>query len=355
MSYGLSYAGDARESPVKSWGRRAITVPLYFVVCVTVITTSPVLLAIAAIADLFRRSRWAGVRFIIFLAAYFCLETAGIFASFWLWIARVATRTSRERFLDRNFALQQWWAGSLFGAGCKLFSIRVEVEGADELGEGPFIVFIRHVSLGDTLLPSTFLSRRYGIRLRYLLKSQLLWDPCLDIVGNRLPNCFVRRGAGDGLAVSAVKRLMDGLGEKDGVLIYPEGTRFTPEKRERILERLASSDGEFFQRAEALKNVLPPRLGGTLALLEENENAHALFCGHVGLEGVTDFRDLPRGSMVGAVLRVRFWRVGFEDIPKDRATQIGWLFEHWSRVDRWVGEQRGDRAEAANGIYVARR
>lgn len=336
MSNGLG----AAESFAKRWGRRAITVSLYTASCLAILASLPALIVIVAIADIARRSNWAAVRFIVLLAFYLCCEVAGIAMSFFIWLASVLTRAGRERFFDWNFALQQWWAGCLFRAGRGLFGIRVEIEGADDIGEGPFIVFIRHVSLGDTLLPSTILSKRQGLRLRFVLKSQLLWDPCLDIVGNRLPNCFVRRGAGDEMAISAVRRLMDGLGMKDGVLIYPEGTRFTPQKRERILERLANGDGELFRKASALKHVLPPRLGGTRALLERNVRAHAIFCGHWGLEGVTDFRDFLRGSMVGAVLRVRFWRVAFEEIPVDRASQTAWLYEHWSRVDEWVGQQK---------------
>ena len=204
----------------RTWGRRIITVSLYIVSCLAIVGSLPALIVIAAVTDVARRSRWIGVRFITLLAFYFCCEVAGIAMSFLLWLAKVLTRASAERFLDWNFSLQQWWTGSLFRAGRLLFSIIVELEGGDGLGDGPFIVFIRHVSLGDTLLPWTILSRLYGLRLRYVLKSQLLWDPCLDIVGNRLPNCFVRRGAGDEMATSAVRRLMDGLCEKDGVLIY---------------------------------------------------------------------------------------------------------------------------------------
>lgn len=177
--------------------------PLYAASCLALLASLPALIVIAAISDVARRSGWAAVRFTALLAFYLCCEVAGIAMSFLLWLASVFTRAGRERFLYWNFALQQWWAGSLFRAGRLLFGIRVELEGADEIGEGPFIVFIRPVSLGDTLLPSSILSKREGLRLRFVLKSQLLWDPCLDIVGNRLPNCFVRRGAGDEMAVSA--------------------------------------------------------------------------------------------------------------------------------------------------------
>ena len=40
----------------------------------------------------------------------------------------------------------------------------------------------------------------HQVRLRYVLKRELLLDPCLDIVGNRLPNCFVARSGADAQA-----------------------------------------------------------------------------------------------------------------------------------------------------------
>ena len=50
--------------------------------------------------------------------------------------------------------------------------------------------------MGDTVLPVVFFALPTGVRLRYVLKRELLFDPCLDIVGQRLPNYFARRGAG---------------------------------------------------------------------------------------------------------------------------------------------------------------
>ena len=109
-------------------------------------------------------------------------------------------------------------------------------------------------------------------RLRYVLKRELLWDPCLDIVGHRLPNCFIERGAKiSAPEIERIRGLAQDLGPTDGVLIYPEGTRFTPERREAVLARIeARGDTALLERARALQNVLPPRLGGSLALLEES-------------------------------------------------------------------------------------
>ena len=61
---------------------------------------------------------------------------------------------------------------------------------------GPVIVMIRHASILDNLLPSVFVAWPHKVRLRYLLKRELLSDPGLDIGGKRLPNYFVRRGTG---------------------------------------------------------------------------------------------------------------------------------------------------------------
>ena len=65
------------------------------------------------------------------------------------------------------------------------------------------------VALAVVLLAAALLSRPHGVRLRYVLKRELLWDPCLDIVGHRLPNAFVRRGSRDTAGdVAAVRGLM---------------------------------------------------------------------------------------------------------------------------------------------------
>ena len=65
----------------------------------------------------------------------------------------------------------------------------------------------------------------------------------MDLVGQRLPNVFVRRGSGRPAREAAlVASLAEGLGPRDGVVIYPEGTRFTPAKRARALARLAEQN-----------------------------------------------------------------------------------------------------------------
>ncbi len=245
---------------------------------------------------------------------------------------------SRKRFLDWNFALQRWWAGALCRGAQRVFDITIDVDGTDELRDGPIIVFLRHASVADTLLPAVFIANPNGLKLRYVLKHELLWDPCLDIVGNRLPNSFVRRSSGDSFRVLD---LMKDLGPGDGVIVYPEGTRFSEEKRKLIIEQLdLKGESYLSEKARMLNNVLPPRLGGPLNLLARNESADVVFCAHFGFDGVVDMRDSLNGSLVGRKVKVRFWRVPFEEIPKTRAEQKDWLFENWMRVDEWIGRQK---------------
>ena len=123
-----------------------------------------------------------------------------------------------------------------------LFRLRLEVTGDDAVAPGPVIVLIRHASIVDNLLPANLITRPHRIRLRYVLKRELLADPCLDVAGRRLPNYFVRRGTGEAQEVERVRALAHGLGADEGVLIYPEGTRFTPERRARAIARIGERD-----------------------------------------------------------------------------------------------------------------
>jgi 1-acyl-sn-glycerol-3-phosphate acyltransferase len=317
------------------WPRRALTIPGYVLVWLLVLVSLPMTLPLAALVDLLRGNRLATVRAIVMAAVFLTCEMIGIVLSLAIWLLTFFGRG--DRFQRWNFDLQQWWAGALFRCARRIYQLRVEINSTADLRHGPYIVFIRHTSLADTLLPSAVFSQPHGIVLRYVLKRELLWDPCLDIVGNRLPNAFVERGTGNiAGGVGAVSRLMANLGERDGVLIYPEGTRFTRAKQARVLAQLKKKEKHMYDKAARLRHVLPPRLGGPLVLLEQNERADVVFCAHTGLEHASRACDLLNGSLVGATVRVFCWRVALHDIPPERDARIEWLYEHWTRLDDWV-------------------
>ena len=148
--------------------------------------------------------------------------------------------------------------------------------------------------------------------------------------------------------IARVRALAADLGPSDGVLIYPEGTRFTPQRRAAVLEKLRRPGREeLLARAESLANVLPPRTGGTLALLDERPDVDVVVCMHVGFDGTMRLTDLVSGALVGTTVRVRFDRISADTIPRDEEGRTRWLFDLWSGVDRWVGEQEREIQESA--------
>ena len=323
------------ESPATRWLRRAATIPGYFAAAGLLIPLLPALAVAAAAVDLWRGGRFARLRSVLFLAWYLACEVAGLLACLALWIAGPLDAERAERW---NFRLQCTWASALFDALRRLFALRLEVAGAELGAGGPLLVLMRHASVVDSLLPTVLLSRRVALRLRYVMKRELLWDPCLDVVGQRLPNAFVRRGSGDGAAeIASVAALARNLGRDEGVLIYPEGTRYTPERRRQVLARLAgSAEPRHVERARALQHLLPPRLGGMTALLEGAPEADVLLCVHCGLEGVRGLGDLWGGALVGRRIQVQFWRVPAAAIPREVPARVDWLFEQWQQLDRWL-------------------
>jgi 1-acyl-sn-glycerol-3-phosphate acyltransferase len=333
-------------------------ITLYVSALSLLVATLPLGVAIAAGVDAWRRDwRWPTLRCLAFALLYLGCEIAGVAAAFALWVAtgggrgRAATPAARltglsDAYLGANFRLQCWWARTLFRGAERIFAMHTVTTGDDAVRHGPFLLFLRHASIGDTVLPAVYIGARHGIMLRYVMKRELRWDPCLDIVGHRLPNCFVQRGSGDSAReIAAVQRLAEGLGSEDGVLIYPEGTRFSPAKRARVVARLRDALPPGLQRiAEGLRHTLPPRLGGPLGLLDHNPGADAVFCAHTGFEGAASVRDLLAGALIGREVRVAFWRVPFAQIPREPERRAEWLYEQWQRIDDWI-----EAAVAAHG------
>jgi 1-acyl-sn-glycerol-3-phosphate acyltransferase len=241
-----------------------------------------------------------------------------------------------RRALKATYHLQEVWASWNLAAARLLFQLSFVVEDDQEVLPGPIILLARHASLIDSLLPAAFVTKEHGVRLRYVLKRELLIDPALDIAGNRLPNVFVDRESEDSARErEAVRNLVRDLGSDEGVLIFPEGTRYSESKRVRYVRRLSSREGRVGELAGRLNRVLPPRPGGTLALLEST-SADVVVLAHRGLEGFATIRDMLRGDLVGRTVKTAFWRIPRASIPAGRAERVEWLFELWTGVDEWV-------------------
>jgi 1-acyl-sn-glycerol-3-phosphate acyltransferase len=321
---------------------RLLTVPGYTVAWSLWLGLMPAWLVLAALVDLVRQRRFIALRSAAFLTVYLTCEVLGLVASAWLWTRRKAVGIEEHQWMDLHFRLEAWWGTTLFRAVTFLFGLRVEIENDADLGSGPYLLFIRHASAGDTLLASTLISHKYSMNLRYVLKQELLWDPCLDVVGNRLPNVFVNRHSDDSeTEVQRVRKLANDLGPRDGVLIYPEGTRYSESKRRRVLARLdEKGDSKMLEYTKSLQFVLPPRYGGVLGLLEAAPEADVVVCAHTGFEAVGSLDKFWKGDLVHQVIHIQFRRHRRNAIPVGNDGRITWLQEEWRRVNAWVGDHQ---------------
>lgn len=328
------------ETPSERWKRRALTGPALLAVTPLYLAAMPSALAGTLAYDLVLGRRLTRTRFAAALGINLSMHVAalaGVFSA-WLLGARWAGADGhREEELERR--LQSLWARATWGACGRVYGMTLEVEGAECATEGPVLLLPRHSSLIDTLLPLVLLSKEPGLRLRYVMKRELLWDPVLDALGHRWPTAFVRRGTRDPAELSKVVHLADGLRKRDAIVLFPEGTRYSDEKREHILDTLRTSDPERFESARRLKHLLPPHPSGVLALLDAAP-VDPVFVAHTGLEGANHFEDLLQGTLVGARVMVKMWRVPRSEIPEAQAARVTWLNEQWQRVDDWIEEKR---------------
>jgi 1-acyl-sn-glycerol-3-phosphate acyltransferase len=242
--------------------------------------------------------------------------------------------------MDKLFWIELFWGYWLGMAGIRLFGMKLHIEDDYAWGTRPVVLLVRHASITDTFVPLVFACAVHDQRLRFVMKRELEWDPCLDLAVNRMPHLFVVRGSRDSdKEVEAIGKLMDGVDNKGGVIIFPEGTRYTPSKRERILKKLRElGQDDVLEWAQRYRHVLPPRTAGPLALFRraDETNADIVFCAHTGLERSSSFKDTFNGSLVGADVHIRFWAVPASELPADDDARKRWLFDQWQQVDDYI-------------------
>jgi 1-acyl-sn-glycerol-3-phosphate acyltransferase len=332
----------ASRETLRRYARRAITIPVVVLSLTAILAALPVLLLIAFVVDLARpagRRSFVSVRLVLFGVCFLATEVLGLALLFLVWLSSLGRPQLRAA---RTWPVQRWYTAMHYVALRTLFRLRFEVDGDEAATPGPLLVLARHASIIDSLVPAVFIANAHRMRLRYVLKRELLVDPCLDLAGHWLPNRFVARdGADTAREVEAVRALKSGLAPDEGVLLYPEGTRFTPEKRRRVLERL---EGVARERAERLQHLLPIRPGGALALLDSPPACDVLFIGHHGLEGFAHVADIMRGALVGRTVRLRFWRAPASSIPADTDARRAWLAEEWQRMDDWLSAEEASES-----------
>lgn len=314
---------------IDKFRRRSLSLTGLAFATVAITMSIPLWLPIALLVDLVRlRLRFPLARLLAFAVCWCWIESGGVARGFGLWLL------GRSGDQDAHYRVMSWWAGSLMTAMSVTTGMRPQIDGAEQLESGNAVILSRHASLGDSLLSGWALATELGLRPRYVLKKELLFDPCLDVVGSRLPNHFLDRSAADGsVGLAALDELASGIGPGVVGVIFAEGTRSNDAKRTRAIEKIAERDPERAVRMGALRRLLPPRPAGSIALLAGAPDADVVFVWHTGFDGLDSF-----GGMVRQLARplppVRFVarRVPRAEVPGGDAF-VRWLDDQWIRMD----------------------
>ncbi|MFM7062185.1 MAG: 1-acyl-sn-glycerol-3-phosphate acyltransferase, partial [Actinomycetes bacterium] len=268
---------------------------------------------------------------------YLAWEVVAVLACGALWVlAGFGTRLDGPASQRAHVALQRTWVTSLVGLAEPLLGLRFDVTGVEELRDGPLVLLCRHTSLIDTLIPAKLLMDR-GFRVRYVLKDDLLWDPALDLVGNRLPNHFVdRSGTNTPAELDVLRQLAAGAADDEALVIFPEGTRWSAAKRARVQARLAEKDPALAAELAGRVRTMPTRPAGTVALLDGASGADVVTLAYVGLDGLAGPKESLAAAPLADPVEVELWRTPRSEVPEDAEGRARWLRDEWGRVDDWV-------------------
>jgi len=325
------------------WVRR----PLSFLVVLGLlfaVTLLPLLVLGAVLASSLLPGRWRVLRMLAFALVYLLLEVVGLALALVLWIASGFGWKLRSPLFQRaHYAVLRGLLAELLATATWVFHLQLDTDGVSwsPLDDGvpgssnAMVVLSRHAGPGDSLLlVRTLMDRDHLRRPRIVLKDVLQWDPLLDVYLNRVPSAFL----GEGREMTRrVADLASGMGEEDALLVFPEGGNFSESRRLRAIDRLRGKGMlEQARRAEAMRHVLAPRAGGVAAALEAAPHADVVFVAHTGLEHLSTVVDLWDGLPMDQTVRLRWWFVPADEVPRGRREQEEWLYDRWAEIDAWI-------------------
>ncbi|HTX30697.1 MAG TPA: 1-acyl-sn-glycerol-3-phosphate acyltransferase [Solirubrobacteraceae bacterium] len=332
--------------------RRPLTITTWLVLSLVGLLLSPLLLAGAALmAAVLRRPQ--PLLFTRFLIAYLARESGGILACGALWLlsgfgARI--RSARSRRL--HYRLLHWYVHGLAERVLSLLDIDVDAQIPEDVAgalhrDRPLLFFSRHAGPGDTLLVVDMMQTDFDRLPSVVFKDTLAIDPCVDLVGHRLPHAVLDTSDREECE-ARIGEVTSHLDPRGILVLFPEGGNVTAERRHRALRKLRRKGRR--REAEAagqMTHVMPPQPTGALAAMSASPDADVIFGAHTGL-GLAAFpRELWKHTPIGQTLKERMWLAPAAERPRDKEEQIQWLYDWWRRIDDWVdtqGEETPDEA-----------
>ncbi|MGH8950363.1 MAG: 1-acyl-sn-glycerol-3-phosphate acyltransferase [Acidimicrobiia bacterium] len=337
------------------WLRRVLIDPTIVVLIVLAVVALPFWIIAAAFVSRYVPGNWRILRLAWFLFLYLGVETIGLVAMFLIWVASgFGWKIRTPFFVEVHYWLLGWMLRTIMRSALFTFKLELDLEGGrPSTAEGDrsraILVLSRHAGPGDSFLLMNGLVNGFRRDPRIVLKEFLQWDPAVDVILNRLPAAFVPVGrkGGDALidAIADLARTMD---HDDAFVIFPEGANYTERRRTHAIQKLREiGRPDLAERAEDLKQTLPPRTAGVMtALKAAPDPSDVFFIGHAGLEAFETAADIWRGMPMDTSVSVKFWHVRAEDIPPPEHQET-WLYDVWAEIDQWITASLEKTAEPA--------
>jgi 1-acyl-sn-glycerol-3-phosphate acyltransferase len=333
-------AGMFKEPFLRRWSRRAVTFPAIGLIVGGYATLLPALLTYSVVRDLVRGRRdFPLPRFHLFLFGILGHHIVGLLILGGSWICTRFVSAKRRHHI--NVKVEHYFIPQSIGIAERVYNMKIELDNIECCSPGPILLLSRHASILDTIMPIKLLGQAHGMGMRIVQKAELLWNPLVDVASSRMPRAFIQRGSGNVHGpISGMKHLLRGITDNEALVVFPEGSRFSEAKKEKIVAKLSKSNPRAAERASELKHVLPARPAGTLALIEMRPDVDVVFMAHTGLERANRLEDFVDGALYKRTLRMKFWRVPADEIPTEREERIEWLHTEWRKVDAWIDANR---------------
>jgi len=235
------------------------------------------------------------------------------------------------------------------GCNALIFSLRNstrwEIRGLDGLGTNDwYLVIANHQTWVDIVALQTMFNGRIPF-LKFFIKQELIWFPFLGIAWWAMDMPFMKRYSKSYLAkhpenkgkdLDATREACEKFrGTPTTVINFIEGTRFTPEKKEK--------------RGSTYDNLLPPRAGGVaLALTSMGDMFDAILdVTIVYPRGAADFWSMMCGEFEHVVIDIArrpvdewLYKGDYQNDRQFRRRFHRWLTKIWEEKDQKINELR---------------
>ncbi|MEX0789510.1 MAG: 1-acyl-sn-glycerol-3-phosphate acyltransferase [Actinomycetota bacterium] len=322
--------------------RRLVLAPLVVAICLAWMAVSSALLLGALLYGLIFDRKLRVARVLAFATVYTFYEVVSIVALLGLWIGSGAGLGIRSERMQRiHFTYMRWWLKRISRAAGRFFRLRISIEDPPARKEGPILVFSRHAGPGNSLMLMGTMMIAYRRLPRIVMLAKLQWDPLFDIMGNRLPNRFIRHDPSErDRSLEVIGELAAGTAGQGAFVLFPEGKDFTHPLRTRAIASLRRRGfHRHADRAELLRRMLPPRHNGVMAAVKAAPHADVVFVAHTVLEDVGSFKEIYHRIPFERPVAARYWRIPPSEVPTEQEALIDWLYSWWARIDEWIDDR----------------